>query len=185
MGPQSAVGIWCWLGEKRHEMGWAPPFRPDFMVFVKNDILMLEKQIRQLLQCECLSECNIIKTTPYKQMIISVLLKMNHIISFDAECKIYFGSNTMLLFMHSDAKTIEIKKKDTEKIVTLEDEDDEFQKLNNDENIRPVEDIVYDHRLNDQRKRKYPRKHQEDSFVAQFIHERLSSTKPTIILPSA
>ncbi len=83
----------------------------------------------------------------------------------------------MLLCMHSDAKTVEIKKKDIDKIVTtttIEDEDD-------DEDNRPLEDIVFDHRLNDQRRRKYPRKNQEESFVANFIHERLSSTKPTIL----
>ncbi len=145
----------------------------------RSDILILENHIRQFLQCESLSECNLIKTTPYKQMIMSLLLKLNKIITFDEECKIYFGSNTMLLFMHSDAKTIEIRKKDI--VATIDDEDEEYQKLDNDENNRPLEDIVFDHRLNDQRKRKYPRKHQEESFVAEFIHNRLSSTKPTLL----
>lgn len=153
----------------------------------KNDILILERQIRQLLQCETLSECNFIKTTPYKQMMMSILLKLNNVISFDEECKIYFGSNTLLLFMHSDAKTVEIKKKDLDQIVTdilnvvtiEEEEEEEYQKLNNNngkEGNVSLEDIVFDHRLNDQRKRKYPRKNQEESFVAKFIHNRFSSS---------
>ena len=41
MGPQSEAGIRCCLGKKRQEMGWVPPLRPDFLVFVKNDISML------------------------------------------------------------------------------------------------------------------------------------------------
>ena len=139
----------------------------------KTDIIALENKIRDLLQCESASECKFIRSAPYKQVVISLLLKMNKVISFDEETKLYFGCNNMLsLFMHSDAKTIQITKKDINRVcsetISLMEEE-EHEAPNEVENgMESIEAKNLDHH----KRRKYPRKNQEETFVSKFIQNR-------------
>ena len=119
-----------------------------FILEIKNksDIIVLENKIRELLQCESYLGCSFIQSAPYKRMITTLLLQLNGIISFDEEIRLYFGSNSMILVMRNDLKTIEILKKD-------------------------VHLLCYDD-CGEDRKRKIPRRSKEESFVAKIMHKR-------------
>ncbi len=124
----------------------------------QGDIIILENKIRHLLHCESTTECGFLQSAPYKQMIMSILLRLNHVLSFDEEIKLFFGYNTMVLIMHTNAKTVEIQKKNSNQVIVMLDEDED-----------PNPDYLHI----DQRRRKYPRKNQEEAFVAKFVHSRL------------
>ena len=122
------------------------------------DIITLENKIRHYLHCESATVCGFLQSAPYKQMVMSILLRLNHVLSFDEEIRLFFGYNTMVLIMHTNAKTVEIKKKELAQVIIMADEGE-------DENP----DYVHI----DQRRRKYPRKNQEEAFVAKYVHSRL------------
>lgn len=139
----------------------------------REDILILEQKIREYLHCESLSECRFIQSAPYKQMIMSLLLRLNKVISFEEETRLYFGNNNiMVLFMHNNAKTVEIIKKSIESILeytVAEMETEEALSFQN-EHQNGIEHI--EARYVDHKKRKYPRKNQEETFVAQLVHNK-------------
>jgi hypothetical protein len=107
------------------------------------DVLIIENKIRELLQCESCSCCSFLQSTPYKQIVMMLLLHLNGIISFEEEKRLTFGSNSMILVMNSDIKTVEILKKDSH--VELDE---------------------------GRRKRKYHRQSKEDSFIENIILKR-------------
>lgn len=145
----------------------------------KNDIFLLENKIRELLHCESVSECGFIHSTPYKQMIMSLLLRLNRVISFEEELRLYFGNNgAMVLCMRSNAQTVEIFKKNIDSILDYTiakveiEEASSFQKNHHQggDTAYGIENIETKHV--DHKKRKYPRKNQEETFVAHFIHNK-------------
>jgi hypothetical protein len=139
----------------------------------REDILLLEQKIREFLQCESLSECRFIHSAPYKQMIMSILLRLNKVISFEEETRLHFGNNnSMVLFMHNNAKTVEIIKKSIESILdytVAKMETEEALSFQNEpqDGIEHIETRYVDHK-----KRKYPRKNQEETFVANLVHNK-------------
>ena len=113
------------------------------------DIILLENKIRELLQCESNHYCTFLQSTPYKEIVILLLLQINEIISSSEEIRLNFGSNTMTFVMHSDAKTTEILSNDFEGVFEEEEEDVQCK-----------------------RKRKYTRQRKEDSFISKITNRK-------------
>lgn len=130
----------------------------------EKDIIVLEKKIRALIQCENPGGCSIMQTAPYKRMITSLLLRLNGVISFEEEIKVYLGYNSMFIVMLSNAKTVEIRSKEYDSIVE-ECTADEPSSASNTNPYLPVE----------RKRRKYAKQRQEDSFVSNFLNKRTAS----------
>lgn len=145
----------------------------------KEDIIAVENMIRKLLHCESSSECSVLQTASYKKMMMALLLRMNHVISFEEEIKLYFGCNTMSLVMLNDAKNIEIRNHSPNLFLDMDDLEahPKIAAPNNKKNKGIVNDtssfeahISGDIKV--RKKRKYPRQKQEDCFVSQYMHHR-------------
>ena len=153
-------------------------------VSTKEDIMAVENTIRKLLHCESSSECSVLQTASYKKMTMALLLRMNRVISFEEEIKLYFGCNTMSLVMLNDAKTVEIRNHSPNLFLDMDDLEPHpklaanHNKNNNNQNDKS---IVHDITPNEGRgggdikvrkRRKYPRQKQEDCFVSKYLHHR-------------
>jgi len=71
------------------------------------DILRLEARIRELLRCEG-KQCAFLQSLPYKSLHMSLLLRLNRVISHDAERQIPMG-NGLVLSLNSGASAVEIQ----------------------------------------------------------------------------
>ncbi len=112
------------------------------------------------MQCENPGGCSIMQTAPYKRMMTALLLRLNGVISFEEEIKIYLGHNAMSIVMKNDAKTVEIRSREN-RIPEHTDETAARTDLS-----FPIE----------RKRRKYAKQRQEDLFVSNYL-----SRKTTIV----
>ena len=70
------------------------------------DIVWFENQIKTMLKCEG-QNCSFLQSSEYKKLHMTLLLKLNHVISFDAPMHICMGGG-LSLRMHACASVVEI-----------------------------------------------------------------------------
>lgn len=72
-----------------------------------SDILELECHIRRVLLCEG-AQCSFLQSVPYKNLLLSILLRMNNVVTHDEEQRVSMGPHGYALHLDATGCSVEI-----------------------------------------------------------------------------